>query len=228
MIRMSRDTVNSPRGAQPSRRDVLTAAAAAALGGGLCNAWAQKSQPTSVPAATTQPTTAPQLVIDTPWWLAAERSRIVECRNESTIAGDAIVGHAVYDLVGQGLQTLADAASVEGAWRTILGDAKRVCVRFESQGGRSAQDDGRARAHARLTARQRWLRPALRDTRQRAALPDAPIEDAHASGRLGGGDSDWRWGRATRQLALRVRRAGERAIADGGSDRRYVMRYQRF
>lgn len=116
-----------------TRRDVLRAAAATAVGCllGPRGAGAQSSQPAaSQPAA---PTSQPN-----PWWLQTgeTRSRVIDIRSNNLLEDSLVEPAVVGDMLDQGIVNLTRAVSVSNAWQTVLGPARRIVVKFNSVGAR--------------------------------------------------------------------------------------------
>lgn len=68
-----------------------------------------------------------------PWWLGPEyeRSRVVQVRADNTLNGTIPDPYVVDDLVGQGVEALAAETSPARAWRKLLGDARRIVLKFD-------------------------------------------------------------------------------------------------
>lgn len=116
-----------------SRRQMLRISAAGALSTLLHPAWADERTPTSQPASA--PASAPSS--DGPWWLgpAYPRARIVEVTSPRVLAsGTAVDEPALGEVVNLGVQDLVGAKTVGDAWRTILGDARRITLKFNRVG----------------------------------------------------------------------------------------------
>ncbi|RMF75464.1 MAG: DUF362 domain-containing protein [Planctomycetota bacterium] len=76
--------------------------------------------------------------IETPWWLRAapDRSRVVDVRSSKVVHGsgayvDSVRLDAVLD---RALREMTGALDRGRAWRAILGDARRIAIKFNSVG----------------------------------------------------------------------------------------------
>lgn len=128
-------TVKTPAG-NPwalTRRELLSAGAAAALGllPAAESCYGQVTQ-----HATSRPAVAASHRM--PWWLRAERTRarVVDVRSAGVSRPTAINMATLSDMLDQGTQVLTGAASPTEAWRSILGSAERIVIKFNSVGAR--------------------------------------------------------------------------------------------
>ncbi len=121
MARKSVKRSTAGRAARLSRRDLLQAAAVAALG---------------LPSGARGATVAPDAVAPTPWWLAQfpERSRVVDAHASSVVHGASVDEMNLRDLLGRTIRELTAARSIESGWKMILGDARRIAVKFNQVG----------------------------------------------------------------------------------------------
>jgi len=70
--------------------------------------------------------------IEPPWWLKqhAPLSRVVELRSSDVLEGDVVDEVVLGEMIDQGLQKLTDTAAPADAWKKILGDARRIVLKF--------------------------------------------------------------------------------------------------
>jgi hypothetical protein len=117
------------RRTRPTRRDVLCAAAAASLG-----ALRLAAQDVPVPAETQPVRSASPL--PRPWWLAAEpqRSRVVDIRSDKVLRGSSVDSLELEAMLRRAITTLTRASTHEEGWRSILGEARRIVIKFNSVG----------------------------------------------------------------------------------------------
>lgn len=113
---------------RPTRRDVLCAAAAATFGSLRLSA---QDAPSS---AATQPVRPPSL--QPAWWLSAEpqRSRVVDIRSDKVLHGTSVDPLTLEALLRRAITTLTRTRTHQEAWQSILGDARRILVKFNSVG----------------------------------------------------------------------------------------------
>lgn len=118
----------SLREPRPTRRELLCTAAAASLGS--LRLGAQDAPP---PVETQ---TAPPIRLSTPWWLAEEpqRSRVVDIRSDKVLHGTSVDSLELEAMLRRAITALTRARTHEEAWRKILGDARRIVVKFNSVG----------------------------------------------------------------------------------------------
>lgn len=71
-----------------------------------------------------------------PWWLSAERprSRVVDIRSDRVLQGASVNPLAIETMLARGVQAVAETADASEAWRTILGDAQKVLLKFNKVG----------------------------------------------------------------------------------------------
>lgn len=134
-----------PADQTPSRRDVLLAAAATAVGGLVSAAVGAPrcgESPSGDAPQGDAPTTAPaDPAAHEPWWLGktpsgTTRSRVV-VMSAARVTRGAIPGVSVIDaMLSQSLQLLTNSATDDGAWRAILGDRQKIVIKFNSVGAR--------------------------------------------------------------------------------------------
>ncbi|MFQ5804857.1 MAG: DUF362 domain-containing protein [Phycisphaerae bacterium] len=119
---------------QPSRRELLGAAAAAALGlfPGANNAFGQATQPAGSAPATDRPAYPP-------WWLRRYRgrSRVIDIRSNRVLHASVADRFGLGEMLDQGVQDLTWTRTAEDAWRSVLGSAKRIVLKFNSVGARA-------------------------------------------------------------------------------------------
>lgn len=112
---------------RPSRRDVLRAAAAAASAGLVPTLAATPAQGPPEP-----PPAEPRFA---PWWMhAAARSRVVEIASEKVLTGSKPEPVALIEMLHRALLALVRAPRPADAWRRVLGDARRIVLKFNSVG----------------------------------------------------------------------------------------------
>lgn len=127
-----------------SRRELLAAAGAAPLlplsafaqslgdsnGDGDPNpggAGARKQSATSRP-------TAP-LKLPRPWWMdAGATSRVIQLGAKAVLKGSTVDRVQLRALLAAGIRRLTDEVVLEKAWRTILGSARKIAIKFNSVG----------------------------------------------------------------------------------------------
>lgn len=123
-----------------SRRALLKAAAGAAVGAGLTGELlGQDSRPTT--------SSAPALA-DLPWWLRPDprHARVVDIRSKIVVRTTTVDRSELGAMIDRGLQALTDERTPELAWRYVLGEARRIVLKFNSVGaGVLATNDMMAR-----------------------------------------------------------------------------------
>lgn len=106
-----------------SRREFLRDCAATASLALVAPAWAaaQDAAPLPQPGAS-------------PWWMRAyqPRSRVVEVRAPSALRGSNVDPIALRRALDRLVMSLCDAESPDRAWQAILGDARRIALKFNS------------------------------------------------------------------------------------------------
>jgi hypothetical protein len=122
---------NDAPGWQPSRRELLGAAAVAALGV-LSRPGKGLSQSTR--PAPSHPKVSP--LVERPWWLGDEagRSRVVDIRSGDVLHASVVDRVVLREMLDRGIQGLTDAPTAEEAWRTVLGSGERIVAKFNSVG----------------------------------------------------------------------------------------------
>jgi len=130
MVKTPHDT-----GWQPTRRELLAAAATATLGI-LSNPPRGRAQ-TTQPAGNASHVSSP---VPPPWWLDDHRSRpsgksrVIDIRSDSVLHASVVDRVIIGEMLDQGIQNLTGAASAERAWRAVLGPAERIVVKFNTVG----------------------------------------------------------------------------------------------
>ena len=113
-----------------TRREILKAAALSTLSGGLSisRALAHAQEPPRDGGAA-PPDYEPN-------WLTREprQARIVDISSASVVQGAVVNPIVLEDVFGQGLLNLTDEKTPARAWRSILGDARRIVLKFNSVG----------------------------------------------------------------------------------------------
>lgn len=130
-----------------TRREVLTAATAFALGPALAAAGdppavahaagGPEGDGSKTPPAASQPAQpADRPRLPTPWWLkaSAARSRVVEINSRLVMRSSVVDVITLGDMVEQGLMALTGAKDVEQAWRAVLNRPKNIAIKFNSVG----------------------------------------------------------------------------------------------
>lgn len=130
-------TVKSTESAgwQPTRRELLTAAAAATLGlfADSHRGRAQSSQPATSPARSLNAGRVP-------WWREGGgpcppgRSRVVDIRSSGVLHASVVDQVTLGEMLDQGIQNLTGAATVERGWQVVLGSAERIVLKFNAVG----------------------------------------------------------------------------------------------
>ncbi len=122
-----------------SRRQVLRAAAGLALArlGTRALAGGPASQPATAPASrpSSQPAgPAPGPVV--PWWMRRfpRRARVIDIRSPRVVNESFVDDLVLGDMLDLGLRKLTDSKDPASAWRQILGDARRIVLKFNSVG----------------------------------------------------------------------------------------------
>lgn len=118
---------------EPTRRELLRAAAAAALGllPGADSGFGQPARP-----ATSR--LGAERLARAPWWLERHhpRSRVVEVCSSNVVHASVVDRITLSQMLDQGIRHLTNATTVEGAWRAVLGSAERIVLKFNSVGAR--------------------------------------------------------------------------------------------
>ncbi len=119
---------------EPTRREVLGAAAAATLG--LLSRTATGSGQTTQPAASRP---AAERLSQKLWWMRAEktRARVVDIRSSSVLHASVVDPVTLGEMLDQGIQNLTGITKTGGAWRSVLRDVKRIVLKFNSVGARN-------------------------------------------------------------------------------------------
>ena len=124
---------------RPTRRELLGAAAAASLGllADSDTSLGQSTRPTALPPRASR---LPEL----PWWLRqlGPQSRVVEVRSRKVLHVTVVDRVVLEEMLDQGIKSLTGAATVEEAWRTVLGPAQRIVLKFNSVGARTINTNG--------------------------------------------------------------------------------------
>lgn len=118
----------NPCSAGVSRRELLKAAAASAVGASLSGELlAQESKPT---------TSSAPVMGDLPWWLRKDprHARVVDIRSKIVVRTTTVDRSELGGMIDRGLQALTDERTPELAWRYVLGDARRIVLKFNSVG----------------------------------------------------------------------------------------------
>jgi uncharacterized protein (DUF362 family) len=117
---------------QPSRRDVLRASAAAAFGAFVPTVRGSGPPPSTAPAA--QPATRP--AEPPPWWVDPDprHARVIEVSSPNVFGGEEVDRVVCGEMVDLALQVLTQTATVTAAWRQILGDARKIVLKFNAVG----------------------------------------------------------------------------------------------
>lgn len=114
---MGSQSVKTPADAVISRRALLSGGVGAALALATGRGATAQDQP------------APRFP-----WIEGKQARVVDIRS-ARIVRSALVDRAIVaDMIEQGVAALARQPDAPAAWRTILGDAERITVKFNSVG----------------------------------------------------------------------------------------------
>ncbi len=113
---------------RPTRREVLCAAAAASLG-----SLPLSAQDALSPAATQPARPSP---LQAPWWLNFEpqRSRVVEIRSAKVLHGSSLDSLELEAMIRRAITALTRTRTHQEAWQSILGDARRIVIKFNRVG----------------------------------------------------------------------------------------------
>lgn len=109
---------------------MLKAAGAASLGmlwtGAASGLNGFQDQPQSQPAETNP--------ADAPWWRGPQfpRSRVVDIVSGRVLRASTPDKDILWEQLSQGLQALTRTNDLKQAWQTVLGDAKRIAIKFNS------------------------------------------------------------------------------------------------
>jgi hypothetical protein len=131
MVRKHRVKNRASNRWQLTRRELLSTAGATALGlfAGSRGTFGQSTRPTaSRPRA--------GRLVDTPWWLERRgpRARVVDIRSGDVLHASGVARTILGEMLDRGIRDLTGAASPETAWRTVLGSAERIALKFNSVG----------------------------------------------------------------------------------------------
>lgn len=88
----------------------------------------------SVPAS--QPTSAPSSQPTTPWWVDndADRARVIELYDPRLTVADDTRGVVLEEVLERGLRVLTNTPTLAAAWHAVLGDARRIAIKFNQVG----------------------------------------------------------------------------------------------
>ena len=113
---------------EPTRRDVLRAAAAAGFCALTGTGTAHGQQATSQPA--TSPANAQ------PWWVQPPytRSRVVDIRSDQVFDESSLDQCAIERILARGVCALTGKPTPAESWRAILGSARSIVLKFNSVG----------------------------------------------------------------------------------------------
>ena len=119
---------------EPTRRELLGAAAAATLGlvSTAGTGYGQATQP-----ANSRPPHTP--LSQVPWWLRGKQapSRVVDIRSAAVLRPAIVDSSALGELLDQGVERLTATTSPAAGFRSILGSAERILIKFNSVGARA-------------------------------------------------------------------------------------------
>lgn len=171
----TRHTVKSPEPPrwQPTRRELLAAAAVGSL-----SLLSPRSAASGQAAKEPVWRLAPLPPDDVPWWLRLPepQARVVDIRSGNALHASTVDRGVLSELLDQGIRTLTGAASVDAAWRSVLGPAERIVLKFNAVGAEVINTNAEV---ARLLVRRlagAGYRP------EKLALVEAP---AHLAEELG-------------------------------------------
>ena len=135
MVRVMTVKTTEPNRWEPTRRELLGAAAAATLAllPGAKVGYGQTTQSATSRAAPTP------VLRQTPWWLREGKAhaRVVVVRSAGVLRVTAVAPASLGDMLDQGLRNLTTEANPVAAWRRVLGSAERILIKFNSVGARS-------------------------------------------------------------------------------------------
>ena len=114
-----------------TRRQALRLAA----GGALC-AWPiALAGAQDGPATASSPASAPAAPPEPPWWMGDEATaRVVEIRSARSARAGNIDRTRLREMLEEGLVALTGESDPVQAWRAVLKDAERPCIKFNSVG----------------------------------------------------------------------------------------------
>lgn len=124
-----------------TRRSLLKAAVAAGVAAPLLAQEAPPPPPVG-PAASEParpPESAPSSNVappELPWWLSRDRrhARVVDIRSKIVVRTNTVDRSELGGMIDRGLQALTDERTPEQAWRSVLGNAKHIVLKFNSVG----------------------------------------------------------------------------------------------
>lgn len=125
----------APRKGGLTRRSLLQAAAVGFAGAFAARLRAASPSSVPIPIATSRP--APQIgPPDRPWWLADKdaKSRVVEVRAKDVFSVWVVDETVLANMLRKGMELLTGERSIEQAWRTVLGDARNITIKFNRVG----------------------------------------------------------------------------------------------
>lgn len=84
--------------------------------------------------AATRPTAAGK--VEKPWWLRPphDRSRVVEIRSRRALNGSVVNAPVLAEVFSRGLRALTGVRTEREAWKTVLGSARRIVIKFNAVG----------------------------------------------------------------------------------------------
>jgi len=124
------DRVKNPAGggSPVTRRDFLGTVAAASL-----VALLPKPRASRPPASQAAPAPTPGIV--PPWWMRrGQRSRVVDVRAPGAVHGWVVDENLVDVALGMAVRALTGARKRKEAWQVVLGNARRIVLKFNSVG----------------------------------------------------------------------------------------------
>lgn len=157
-----------------TRRQLLRAAAAVLAGSAMPVSRGQTTQP----AVTSQPA-----------WVRGPRSRVVDARSASLLSSTFADPVRVRNMLERSLEALTATPAIGQAWRSVLGDAKKICLKFNSVGAAALNTS--------------WpVASALVSSLRESGYEDAQLTlvelAAHQAADLGGLDAAPGWGETIR------------------------------
>lgn len=115
----------------PTFRNPLTRRELLRVSAGLAAGWAAGPL-----GAAVRMTGLDGVPVERPWWWAAEpeRARVVECREARVVHAGELQEPVVREMLELGLNVFVGVADAASAWRQVLGNARRILLKFNRVG----------------------------------------------------------------------------------------------